>query len=317
MVDNSLDKILHRISLRRTAKKMLKEEYRKFKEYLEGIDEREKIDKVEVKKELVFREVLRYFSLIYLVEVGIGFAVVKDYINLNLNYILSTSAALAAVYGATAGYIRWLAGEYNPSVIKSTTNSIYFDRIEYEIKTLLREFNSNNREIKEGDIVPLSLTQGITGGIVDYPIYIDKKENIEKIILRSYIDVALAHEVAGIILGKKAYAPRYALQFLMYLDMNGFLDVNDPYKHKKVEEIIGENVKRCVKYVKNSKEINLHAMGECYMCIKLRENGFSIYTEHEIEELEHMNDRDIIKEVKEYARGSNLKYLRYFFEARI
>ena len=321
MVDNSLDKILHRISLRRTAKKMLKEEYRKLKEYLEGIDEREKIDKVEVKKELVFREVLRDFSLIYLVGVGIGFVVVKDYLNLNLNlnYILSTSAALAAVYGATAGYIRWLAGEYNPSVIKSTTESIYFDGIEYEIKKLLREFNYNNREIKEGDIVPLNLTRRVTGGIVYYPIYIDKKENIEKNILRSYIDVALAHEVADIILDKnitEAYVPHYALQFLMYLDMNGFLDINDPYKHKKVEEIIGENVKRCVEYVKNSKEINLNprTMGECYMCIKLRENGFSIDTKQEIKELKHKDDEDIIKEVKKYAGVPYRKYFGYYFE---
>ena len=320
MVDNSLDEILQGRSLRRTAKKMLKEEYRKIEEYLEGIDEREKIDKVEVKKELVFREVLRYFSLIYLVGVGIGFAVVKDYINLNLNYILSTSAALAAVYGATAGYIRWLAGEYNPSVIKSTTESIYFHKLEDKIKELREEFNSNNREIKNGDIVPLSLTQSITGGIVDYPIYIDKKENIEKNILRSYIDVALIHEVTDIILGEnntKAYVPHYALQFLMYLDMNGFLDVNDPYKHEKVEEIIEKNVKRCIEYVRNSKEINLHAMGECYMCIKLRENDFSIDTKHEIKELKYMDDEDIIKEVKKYAGVPYRKFFGYYFEARI
>jgi hypothetical protein len=132
--------------------------------------------------------------------------------------------------------------------------------------------------------------------------------------------VALAHEVADIILDKnitRAYVPHYALQFLMYLDMNGFFDINDPYKHKKVEEIIGENVKRCVEYVKNSKEINLHAMGECYANIDLYRNNFSIDTKQEIKELKHMNDEDIIKEVKKYARVPYRKYFGYYFvEAR-
>jgi len=315
MVDNSLDKILHRISLRRTAKKMLKEEYRKLKEYLEGIDE---IEKIKIEERDTLLKILKDVSLFYLMGQSlVNLLATEGYINLNNILFPSTSIA---IYASLVGLVIWMVkGNYTP-VIKSTTNSIYFDRIEYEIKKLLREFNSNNREIKEGDIVPLSLTQGITGGIVDYPIYIDKKENIEKIILRSYIDVALAHEVADIILDKnitEAYVPHYALQFLMYLDMNGFLDVNDPYKHKKVEEIIGENVKRCVKYVKNSKEINLHAMGECYMCIKLRKNGFSIDTKQEIEELKYMDDEDIIKEVKKYAGVPYRKYFGYYFEARI
>jgi len=314
MVDNSLDEILRG----RLVKKMLKEEYRKMEKYLEEIDE---IEKVKNKEKSTLMKILRDFSLIYVLNQSIVLALlaVKDYINLN-NILFPYLPTLAALYGATAGYIRWVFEESYPSVIKSTTESIYFHKLEDKIKELLEEFNSNNREIKEGDIVPLSLTKSITGGIVDYPIYIDKKENIEKTILRSYIDVALTRKVTNIILEEndtKAYVPHYALQFLMYLDMNGFLDVNDPYKHEKVEEIIEKNVKRCIEYVRNSKEINLHAMGECYMCFKLRENGFSIDTKQEIEKLKYMNDRDIIEEVKKYAGVPYRKHFGYYFEARI
>ena len=318
MVDNSLDEILQGRSLRRTAKKMLKEEYRKIEEYLEGIDESEEVKNREKR---ILRSVLKVFSLIYILDqpIALAFLAIGGYINLN-NILFSYLPTSAALYAASAGFITWIVKGNYPSVIKSTTESIYFHKLEDKIKELREEFNSNNREIKNGDIVPLSLTQSITGGIVDYPIYIDKKENIEKNILRSYIDVALIHEVTDIILGEnntKAYVPHYALQFLMYLDMNGFLDVNDPYKHEKVEEIIEKNVKRCIEYVRNSKEINLHAMGECYMCIKLRENDFSIDTKHEIKELKYMDDEDIIKEVKKYAGVPYRKFFGYYFEARI
>jgi len=58
-------------------------------------------------------------------------------------------------------------------------------------------------------------------------------------------------------------------------------------------------------------------MGECYANIDLYRNNFSIDTKQEIKELKHMNDEDIIKEVKKYAGVPYRKYFGYYFvEAR-
>ncbi|MFP3167381.1 MAG: hypothetical protein RXQ68_03090 [Candidatus Nanopusillus sp.] len=162
----------------------------------------------------------------------------------------------------------------------------------------MNEFYSNNIEIKEGTITAIKLLEY---SIVDYPIYTDKnKKNIEEIISKITVDNVLAHEIAHIIIGKSDIKAS-DLEYLIYLDMNNFLDANDLYKHEKTKEVIRKNVKKCVEYVKNKKRYNPYDIEICYANITLYENNFSIDIKKEIEKLRHMKNKDIINEIKNYA----------------
>jgi hypothetical protein len=178
--------------------------------------------------------------------------------------------------------------------------SIYIQKknLQEIINESLKAFYSNNTEIKGDAFIAITL---LGYSIVDYPVYIDKNnENIEEIISKVAVDNALAHEMAHIIIGRSDIKAS-DLEYLIYLDMNNFLDANDPYKYEKTKEVIRKNVKRCVEYVKNEKRYNPYNIGICYANITLHENNFSIDIKKEIEKLRHMKNRDIINEIKNYA----------------
>jgi hypothetical protein len=202
-----------------------------------------------------------------------------------------------ALYATGLGFGIWWTKR---SLAYTISSSIYIQKknLEEIINESLKAFYSNNTEIKEGTIAAITLS-GYR--IVDYPIYIDKNnENIEQIISEVAVDNALAHEILHIIIGRSDIKAS-DLEYLVYLDMNNFLDVNDPYKYEKTKEIIRKNVKRCVEYIKNEKRYDPYNIGVCYANIILHENNFSIDIKKEIEKLRHMKDKDIINEIRNYA----------------
>jgi hypothetical protein len=202
-------------------------------------------------------------------------------------------------YATALGYRTWKtrhALAYGPYIFRY----IYIrkKRLEEIINKSSNAFYSNNIEIKEDTVAAIKLLEH---NIVYYPIYIDKnKENIEEIISKVVVDITLAHEAAHMIIGMSDIKAS-DLEYLIYLDMNKFLDVNDPYKYEKTKEVIRKNVKKCVEYVKNKKRYNPYNIGLCYADITLHENDFSIDIKEEIEKLRHMKDKDIINKIKNYA----------------
>jgi len=202
-----------------------------------------------------------------------------------------------ALYATGLGFGIWWTKR---SLAYTTSSSIYIQKknLEEIINESLKAFYSNNTEIKEGTVAAITL---LGYSMVDYPIYIDKNiKNIKEIISKVAVDNTLAHEILHIIIGKSDIKAS-DLAYLIYLDINNFLDVNDPYKYEKTKEIIRKNVKRCVEYVKNEKRYYPDDIGICYANITLHENAFSIDIKKEIEKLRHMKNRDIINEIKNYA----------------
>ena len=171
-------------------------------------------------------------------------------------------------------------------------------RLEEIINQSSNEFYSNNIEIKESTV---AVIKPLEHNIVDYPIYIDKnKENIEEIVSKVVVDITLAHEAAHMIIGMSDIKAS-DLEYLIYLDINNFLNINDPYKCEKTKEVIRKNVERCIEYVKNKKRYNPYDIGLCYANTNLYENNLSIDIKKEIEKLRHMKDKDIINEIGNYS----------------
>jgi hypothetical protein len=266
---------------------LIEKEYKKINNYL-------KEKNIYKKSRLIIAEKYTLSKEFLILSSFIGGLVIESSI---YNYDPIYALISFSLYATGLGFgIWWTKG----SLAYTISSSIYIQKknLEEIINNSLNAPHYNNIEIKEGTIAAITL---LGYRIVDYPIYIDRNmKNIEQIISEVAVDNALAHEILHIIIGRSDIKAS-DLEYLIYLDMNNFFDVNDPYKYEKTKEIIRKNVKKCVEYVKNKKRYNPYNIGVCYANITLYENNFSIDIKNEIKKLRHMKDKDIINEIRNYA----------------
>jgi hypothetical protein len=266
---------------------LIEKEYEKINNYLKERNIYKKSRLIIAEKYALSKEFLILSSLV-------GSIVIESSI---YNYDPIYTPISFALYATGLGFGIWWTKR---ALAYTTISSIYIQKknLKEIINESLKSFYSNNTEIKEGTVAGITL---LRYSIVDYPVYIEKNnKNIEEIISKVAADDTLAHEILHIIIGKSDIKAS-GLAYLIYLDMNNFLDANDPYKYEKTKEIIRKNVKICVEYVKNEKRYDPYDIGRCYANITLHENDFSIDIKEEIEKLRHMKDKDIINKIKNYA----------------
>jgi hypothetical protein len=260
--------------------KILKEEYEKIEKYLREININKKarlriIEGIKLPEDLIL-------------SLFMGIPIIWEAVYNHTIYTITFSAIYATEVGFHIRTIKSAIAYYS-----SPTRSIYVNKksIEETINGLLNKFYSNNIKIKKGDALALKFTGD---GIAYYAIYIDEKiDNIEEIISKAVIDAIEAHEGSHLYFNSETKASY--LGFLIYSKMNN-LD-----KYENTRKVIRKNVEECVEYVKNNKEYNPYSIGECGANFDLYRNDFSIDIKKRAERLRHIKDRDIIKEIKNYA----------------
>jgi len=260
---------------------LIEEEYKKIENYLKEIN---------IKKEAKLK-IARGIKLPPEINLYL-FTVIPIILGAIYDYMDIIHTSIASVIYATPLFLKIQQARKATAYYSSLTRSIYYKKksLEEIINGLLNTFYSSNIKIKEKGVIGLEISGD---HVVLYPVYINKKNNIEEIISKAVIDAIFSHEVSHLFFDSEKKAS--ALGFLLYYKINKLL------KHKKARKIVRENVKRCVEYVINNKKYDDYSIGECYANIDLYRNNFSIDIKKEIEKLRYMEDKDIINEIKDYA----------------
>ena len=268
------------ITSNKRLEEILIEEYGNIEKYLREININEKarlriIEGIKLPEELIL-------------SLSMGIPIILGAIYNYTIYTLTISAIYAIEVGFQIWTIKRAIAYYSP-----LTGSIYFKKksLEEIINGLSNALHSNNIKIEKGTALALKFTGD---RIVYYPIHIDEKiDNIEEIISKAVIDAIGAHEGSHLYFNSEIKASY--LGFLIYSKMNN-LD-----KYENTKKVIRKNIEECIEYVKNNKEYNPYSMGECGANFDLHINDFSIDIKKKVERLRHMKDKDIIKEIKNYA----------------
>jgi len=259
---------------------ILKEEYENIEKYLREININKKarlriVEGIKLPEDLIL-------------SLFMGIPIIWGAIYNHTIYTLTVSAIYATVVGFQIRTIKSAIAYYSPP-----TRSIYVNKksLEETINGLLNTFYSNNIKIKKGTALALKFTGD---RIAYYPRYIDEKiDNIEEIISKAVVDAIEAHEGSHLYFNSEIKASY--LGYLIYSKINN-LD-----KYENTRKVIRKNVEKCVEYVKNNREYNPYSIGECGANFDLHINDFSIDIKKKAERLRHIKDRDIIKEIKNYA----------------
>jgi hypothetical protein len=158
--------------------------------------------------------------------------------------------------------------------------------------------NLNSKNINGPSIIRIKSSEH---DVVIYPIYTDGN-NVEYAVTKSIIDIVVSHEIAHSLVGISELKAS-TLEYILYFYKNKL------YAYPKIYEIIEENVKRCKKYVEETRKFDPYDLGKCYANIIINENKQSpnINIKNIIRKIKHLSKKDIINTIKNYNINQNLK----------
>jgi hypothetical protein len=194
------------------------------------------------------------------------------------------------IWAATALWISWrykiAYGAYAP-IMK--TIYILKHSIKKDIDKILDNLGSKN--INGPSIIRIKSSEH---SVVIYPIYTDGND-IEDTVTKSIIDIVVNHEIAHSLVGISELKTS-ALEYILYFYKNKL------YRYPKIYEIIEENIKRCKKYVEETKKYDSYDLGKCYANIIINENKQSpnINIKNIVEEIKYLSKEDVINIIKSY-----------------
>jgi len=211
----------------------------------------------------------------------------------NINYISVSPLIWTAILFWTLWRFSISYGVYIP-IMK--TIYIIKDSLKKDINKILHNLNSKN--INGPSIIRIKSSEH---SVIIYPIYTDGN-NIEDVVTKSIIDIVVNHEIAHSIVGISELKAS-ALEYILYFYKNKL------YTYPKIYEIIEENIKRCKKYVEETKKYDPYDLGKCYANIIINENKQSpnINIKNIIRKIKHLSKKDVINTIKNYNINQNLK----------
>ncbi len=233
-------------------------------------------------------------TLIYLAIVTIlSYNEISNMLEHNINYISVSPLIWTAILFWTLWRFRISYGVYVP-IMK--TIYIMKHSLKKDIDKILDNINSKN--INGPSIIRIKSSEH---SAVIYPIYTDGN-NIEDAVAKSIIDIVVNHEIAHSLVGISELKAS-ALEYILYFYKNKL------YTYPKIYEIIEENVKRCKKYVEETKKYDLYDLGKCYANIIIYENKQSpnINIKNIIRKIKHLSKKYVINIIKNYNINQNLK----------
>ena len=233
-------------------------------------------------------------TLIYLAIITIlSYNEISNMLEHNINYIPLSPLIWNAILFWTLWRFSISYGIYVP-IMK--TIYIIKNPLERDINKILDNLNSKN--INGPSIIRIKSSEH---SVVIYSIYTDGN-NIKDAVKKSMIDIVVNHEIAHSVVGISELKAS-ALEYILYFYKNKL------YKYPKIYEIIEENVKRCKKYVEETKKYNPYDLGECYANIIINENKQSpnINIKNIIRKIKHLSKKDVINTIKNYNINQNLK----------
>jgi hypothetical protein len=211
----------------------------------------------------------------------------------NINYIPLSPLIWNAILFWTLWRFSISYGIYVP-IMK--TIYIIKNPLERDINKILDNLNSKN--INGPSIIRIKSSEH---SVVIYSIYTDGN-NIKDAVKKSMIDIVVNHEIAHSVVGISELKAS-ALEYILYFYKNKL------YKYPKIYEIIEENVKRCKKYVEETKKYDPYDLGKCYANIIINENKQSpnINIKNIIRKIKHLSKKDVINTIKNYNINQNLE----------